>query len=356
MRPLPSLRAGWILGCLALVGSLSADPLVTPEGPRLTLAVRSLDFGERGHLERPEIPLVIRNTGTAPLNLTRFEVSCDCIEVLPPRPAAIPPGGSRTVKVSMGSGRAMGRLDKKLTIHSDDPVRSKVTLPVSMRVHAAFRMKPLQFRFQGLRGKDPVTSTVDILPRTPGRRPAPEFLVEGVEGRFGRPGDEFLKARVEPLSGGRRIVLELSPEHPEGRIAARLRARLDGRPLVIPVTGEMFAHIHVEPTFINFSRARAADPRTLELESRLTSIDDRPFRIEKTEVRPGKSRRAEQPAPEIGVRVHSAPSGKVHRVVITVTPPETPTPRASFFGKIHLLTTHEQKPEIELSYTGFFVP
>ncbi|MEE8165105.1 MAG: DUF1573 domain-containing protein [Myxococcota bacterium] len=327
------------------------------QGVRLRIEPRSIDFGERGHQERPTTELTVRNVGDAPLTIEKIDVSCDCIRVSPRSVRAIPPGGSTKFQVSMGSGRAMGTLSKKITLTTDDPGAPRVFIPVRMRVLAAFRMKPLELRFTGSRGREPVEQFVDIMHRDPRAGGDFDFKIVDIAGRFDRPGKAFFRTKIQPLSDpagrtiGKRITLILDPAHPEGRISAELKALLDGRNFVVPVVGEMFEGVLVKPRFVNFSRANVQDASTLVREVRLTSIDDKPFTIKSVTQKPS---RPGQPGVKLVFMVFPAPSKLAHRVLIRLVPDAKESRKTSFYGKIEVETDHPTKKAITLSYTGFF--
>src|SRR5262245_43813861 len=131
----PSLRSG--LPLLLFLSLPAASPA------QLKLDPPSIDFGDRGQNERPETTVTLRNLRTTPLTLREIKKSCYCLNFFPDRfPAPIPAGGQTQLKVSMGSGRAMGRLEKRLTILTSSASQPEVSLPVAMSVLEAFEMEP----------------------------------------------------------------------------------------------------------------------------------------------------------------------------------------------------------------------
>ncbi|MGH9362259.1 MAG: DUF1573 domain-containing protein, partial [Thermoanaerobaculia bacterium] len=106
------VRPRWAPSALLLVSGLAA-----PARAQLHIEPRAIDFGERGQNERPEATVLLENRGPVPLVVREIKVSCDCLQVFPPRiDAPLPPQGSLPLRVSMGSGRAMGRLDKRISL------------------------------------------------------------------------------------------------------------------------------------------------------------------------------------------------------------------------------------------------
>jgi hypothetical protein len=341
-----------------LLSALLLLSLVSTPAARAQLQVLppSIDFGERGQNERPEATLTLRNTGSRPLLVREIKKSCDCLGFFPPQlNGPIPPGGTSQIKVSMGSGRAMGLLEKRITIVTQNLEQPELVIPVAMRVFDAFEMEPRSVSLEGVCGGAPAQAAVEIKLR-PGRRPQPVRLeVKTVRSVFTRPSGQYLRATIESIPGGQRIKLELDPRHPEGPISAEVEALLEGKPLFVPVNGEMFAWIKVSPNYINFSRATEEDPASTVREVVLTATDSTPFRVLDVSARPY---RPGEEAAKIEFSVEAAPRApagapstvqKVTCRVLRAQGKET-----SFFGTVTIRTDHPRKPEFTLKYSGFF--
>lgn len=356
--PSPRHFASWILAVAlfaipsALPGAVAVDP-------------RAVDFGERGHDDRASRTLTLRNDGTAPVRVLAVEKTCDCLTISPRSlPAPIPPGGSATLEVSMGSGRAIGALEKYVDIRTDDPRVPSIRVPVRMRVFDGFSIEPRELRFDGVCGGDPLTQSVAVSLRGAKRDFALAF--DGVfdPARKGSKNPHF-RGSVVTLKDGKRIDVVLEPTHPEGRIWAELQASLDGKRLVIPIAGDMFRWIKVVPTYFNFSRVSADDPKSLRRQVVLASTDAREFRI--VSMTP-EFRTAVPPGLEVELGSEGSVLGqaaKEHTIsAAIVLPPELRRPArdeaearasVSLSGRVVVETDHPEKPRIELSFFGFVV-
>ncbi len=326
------------------VAWLAPSGLVRAAGPRLIVEPRALDFGKLGHDTRANGKITIRNAGDANLVISKIKESCSCIKFRPAALAPIPPGESRTIDVTMSSGRALGRLVKKISIESNDPARPRLDVPVGMRVHEGYELSVREARFVGICGGEPRTIAIDVKRSAGGRGPPPALELEGFRVRFGKSKPEHFSASVSAIEGGRRVTVRLDPDHPEGRINAELRATLDGKTLTIPVVGEMFAWILVEPTFLSY-RIEDSRPQSRENSFRLSSTDGTPFRIVDIQAEPSRG----ECSLDFDIRVE--PGTLAYTVRVTATPGAK---RESFYGKIHVFTDHPEKPELTLSYSGFF--
>lgn len=355
---------------LVAVSALTVGSNATAYGQAaLRVEPRALDFGERGHNERPELRLTLKNAGNRPLVISELKSSCSCL-TLRPRLLSEPldPGTARTVKVTMSSGRAMGLLDKYIAIYTGDggggsgggPRRGSgakgkptVKVPARMRVFNGFDMEPRQVRFEGEVGGNAVTETVDI--KWTARRLAPPKITFEVErvvpwGAAGKSLGKHFLTRVEDIPRGKRLYLTLKSTHPEGRVAANVRARLNGLPFEVSVAGEMFRGIKVSPNHLNFNRVELDDAKTLEQESKLISISGQPF-----DIREGRARIQRSPDGDLDAEVDWRPvDGGTKHILRVRLLPGAGRMEGSFYGTVVLKTDHPEKPELELRFFGFF--
>ena len=362
--------ASTILLALAAASTLHAQVKVTPA---------FVDFGYRGHNERPLETLLIENKGPAEVTIRELKPSCSCLTVEPAVIAApIPAGGSVTVKIGMSSGRAMGILEKHLTLVTSDARVRPVEVPIRMSVFEGFSMEPYDVHFDGVVGGAPVTMTVDVTWSARGRPPRTFTLEPGVvkDGRSGRPSEHF-ESKVVDVPGGKRIELTLKPTYPEGHILGNLETKLDGRLFIVPIGGEMFRGIKVVPTYFNFNRVLADDPSTFVEESVLSATDGKAFRIlgitsQVTQPKDGSVKievedlpRGEGASKEKGSVEHVL-RARVSRAAAAAAAGAGEKPSAgrpeekaasltlSFSGSVTVTTDHPEKKTVTLNSFGFF--
>jgi hypothetical protein len=311
-----------------------------------------LDFGEQGHNQRPQLALTLENTGAKPLRITKIDSTCSCLKV---RPASLTepllPGVPVRLNVTMSSGRAVGfNVQKYLEIYAGKS-KPLLKIPARMRIFAGFDLEPHQLRFAGEFGGKAVTETVEL--KWIGRRRPPAKITFDVQGVFDargrRLGDHF-KPRLEDIRAGKRLQLTLRPTLPEGRIFATVRARLNGLPFEISVTGEMFRGIKVVPNYLNFNRAEVEKPETLVEEARLTAIGAGVFKILETKVR---VQRTPLPGLQLHIEPEAKEAGKEYVLRARLQLPPDTRAQGSFFGKVRVKTDHPLKPELELNFFGF---
>ncbi|MBI4601356.1 MAG: DUF1573 domain-containing protein [Planctomycetes bacterium] len=343
--------------CLS-VFLVSADPAAG----QLAVSPPVLDFGDRGHHETPSDFLEIRNEGTEPLAIREVRQSCSCITLdSAAAKAPIPPGGSVKLQVHMASGRAIGKLEKHIDILPVDPRVRPVRVAARMRVFDGFSQDPLDLRFDGIVGGPPITRSFEVRrPGDAGAAAGPPFSLEAgaVKESFGaspRAVPHFT-AKVVDVPGGKRVDVTLGPTHPEGRVYGNLECKLEGKLLVVPITGEVFRGIKVVPTYFNFNRVVAGDPSTLLEESVLTSTDGRPFRITGMAVKFTR-----RPVDDAQVAVEDVPRGGTaeagapeHTLRARISGGAKPPRDASFSGTVTVTTDHPEKPQVVVNFFGFF--
>lgn len=360
-RPSP---IGTVARMLALPVLLAVLLPRAPAFAQIECRPRAIDFGERGHDERPAETLILRNVGASALAVGTIRPNCDCIRVEPSEMRdPIPPGGSVELVVSMSSGRAIGTMEKSIAI--EVPTGPALKVPVSMRVHPGLELKPRDLRFEGVFGGDPVVQHVAIALGARGAGPL-DLRSGGVrDPAKGLREDPHFEVTVGDVpGGGKRIEVTLKPTHPEGRIHAQLEARLNGRLLVIPISGEMFRWIKVVPTYFNFSRVSEDDPSSYAEEAILTSTDGREFRILSMDP---SFRTLKPEGTRLDLALEGGEIGKPatrHAIRATIVPPtdtEIPRPAAdgtigNFYGQVIVKTDHPERPRIVFSVFGFLAP
>ncbi|MBI5708241.1 MAG: DUF1573 domain-containing protein [Armatimonadetes bacterium] len=82
------------------------------------------------------LSLQVTNVGTAPLRL-RVEPDCGC--VVAGQPGIVATGGTALVQLKVDTTEFVGELHKKVLLHTNDPERPTVLVPIRMNVKALYR-------------------------------------------------------------------------------------------------------------------------------------------------------------------------------------------------------------------------
>ncbi len=254
--------AGGLLAAVAWPGPTRADDgPAAPQGPRLHVARKTVDFGEliQGRSTTVEVP--IENRGDAPLTIGRIEVSCGCtVTSLPDGP--IPPGGRATLSLRYDSADKLGAQSVQVLLYSDDPTQGDfgrfcTRLLLQGEVRSLYRANPVGLFFgEVVRGTEAVERRVVLTGTAEARH--------GFTARLAEPLPGFYRVRLEPTPpakpggkpAGLTVVVTLAPDAPRGELNHQVVLETDvpEQPrLRLPCVGIVTGRI-VGPDAVHFLR------------------------------------------------------------------------------------------------------
>jgi len=88
--------------------------------PRLEVTPTELDFGRVWHGENPIREVVLKNTGSAPLEIIKIKARCGCVQANKPK-SPLAPGESDVLEIQYKSKNRVGQIHRSVTIHTNDP-------------------------------------------------------------------------------------------------------------------------------------------------------------------------------------------------------------------------------------------
>lgn len=110
---------------------------LTPEqllnAPAISIENENYDFGKIKLGEVVDYWFVIKNTGKSSLIIRKVKASCGCTAAQPEQ-TEIAPGQSTRIKASFNSAGRMGQQHKTITVITNDPKRSNITLSIKGEV------------------------------------------------------------------------------------------------------------------------------------------------------------------------------------------------------------------------------
>lgn len=136
MRASVAMIAAVVLGAAAAL----AQPKIEIEGGT------RFDFGEVYRGNKVERKLVVKNSGTQTLEISRVEAACGCTGTLVSN-SSISPGKTGEVMVSFNSQNFSGKTRKTVTIHSNAPA-SPTVVEFEANVVQEIAVNPQQFWFR----------------------------------------------------------------------------------------------------------------------------------------------------------------------------------------------------------------
>lgn len=110
---------------------------LTPEqmanAPVIVVDTDSYDFGKVKMGAVVEYNYVIKNTGKSTLIFRKVKASCGCTATQPEK-MEVEPGGSTRIKATFNSANRMGQQHKTITVITNDPKKSNITLTLQGEV------------------------------------------------------------------------------------------------------------------------------------------------------------------------------------------------------------------------------
>ena len=122
--------------CAAL--STSAAEVATPQ---IQCEEATFDFGSRDAAESVEHTFLVKNTGTADLEIKKVQPACGCTTAELEK-NIIPPGDSAKVAAKLSLAGRSGEVQKPINIESNDPTKPTLQLLIKGIVSADFQISP----------------------------------------------------------------------------------------------------------------------------------------------------------------------------------------------------------------------
>jgi hypothetical protein len=107
----------------------------TFRGPRIAVEPARFDFGEVLQNRTLEKEFFISNHGSKPLQIQRLVTDCGCTAALiETKDKTIEPGGRVKVRVTLQTRRALGRIQKRVLVRSNDTGRRSFEIKLQATV------------------------------------------------------------------------------------------------------------------------------------------------------------------------------------------------------------------------------
>lgn len=191
----------------------------------------------------------IRNTGDAPLVLTKGATSCTCTVSDFSGPGSgdgssrtVPPGSSTTVRIEWKGKGGGGPFRQRATILTNDPKRPEVAFSIEGQVVPLWRAEPSVIALTGLSASSPTETTAALF--TFGSAAAELIDCRVVADKL----TDLVTVSAEPLppdtvegetgaTGGFRLTLQFATGLPLGKLRGDVETiiRLDGEELTITI-------------------------------------------------------------------------------------------------------------------------
>jgi len=311
--------------------------------PLLIIEPDSLDFGVVHQLESFTRNSILRNAGTASLEIQKITTSCGCA-VAELAAYRLAPNDSTLLIVTFNSKRFLGLQTKWVRIHTNEPDHPVRELPVLADVRIPIVVEPERQRL--FLGK--------LMPGETSRQVV-HFKTEVVPRLELRPtlyDPDLLIVSVEPDPGGgpqtSHLVVQANPNAPGGshRQTVRVETNVPTMPHVdLEVAWEVLRDIELSHTHINFRYVEPGQRMARKLRLRSTKPDES-FQVTGVEI----------DLPEFVVQIDELPAEGVVVISIEGQAPSLDDPRATAYegrvqGTLRIFTDHPELAEFSVPVT-----
>jgi len=239
----------WRVGGFRVVDTSRAGPQ-----PRAEAAETRHEFGTVGVGATGSHEFTVRNTGAAPLTLSRGATSCSCTVSdfeaseggSPEAKKLVPPGESTRVRVQWRGKGTGGPFRQQATILTDDPRLPEIVFVVEGTVVPTWKALPDVVVMPRVSASTGGRATVDVLtfgqePPTVGTMTIEDSQVAQFVSLSSEPLPEAVIAAESAATGGFRLVVDVKPGAALGPLRCTAR-------VVFSMPGEVIAEIPVEGT------------------------------------------------------------------------------------------------------------
>ena len=325
-------RAWAVLFALVALAGCGPEGGTPPQPPKLSFASSAQELGTVAQGEPFQHRFEFRNDGGSALVIHNVKTACDCAAALA-QESVVAPGASGSIEVRCNSDHSHGRVQRTVTVYSNDPARPVLTLTIGGEVDPDAVADPPALYLGHVRRGQRSENEARLFAR------APEAL------RLATGGGAVLDASLQPADSAgtaRSLAVAIKPDAPLGRFSETVRVATNSpkHPLLkIDVVGFVDGDLVVSPRALSFGRVTQGDAAadTLLVENR----GQAPVHVTAASVA-GSSARAEVQTIEEGRRYEvrvvlntSLPPGRLNdRVEIRTDHPEQPLLRVPVSGQI----------------------
>jgi hypothetical protein len=252
------------LGFLLFAAQLSAQA-ASPGTPRVTCAADVFDFGSVPQHQEIKHAFVIKNDGSAPLEIRNVLPSCSCAAGLPEK-KLLQPGEETRIDVVLKTLTFKGPLSKGVSVVTNDPVRPQLSLTMKGDVLPPFYVEPSALQFGKFSKSDP-SEPLDFMVVVTAGTPAHITSVNVSNDRI----------TVEPKGEPEKREDGSTAYH----YAARVRAGADVgllresvivesdfkemKSLAVPVVADVAGEVQLSERNLNFGSCSAGETKSKEL-------------------------------------------------------------------------------------------
>lgn len=333
-----TLSAMTIWGATDAEGSATATADAVAAKPKAVVAEPILDLGIVPKGDQADAEFVIRNEGTAPLEITEVRPACGCTVARYDK--LIAPGAEGKISATLDTTNLYGANSKTVTVFTNDAENPSLVLTIKSDVKPYINAVPGYARFNVVRLEEEGIVTQTLWPED-----GSDFNIVSVEAPYGFMKTAFRLAKDEEKDEngkGRQwlVDLKLAPDAPVGALTKHLVITTDHpkqKTVKIPVSGFVRPVVAVSPPTADFRKIEQA-------ETKRTNILVRNFATENIKVTGVKSNIGSLKAYLVSVE-----EGRRYRVNLEMAPE---MPKGPFSGTLTIKTDSPKVPELQVEVKG----
>ncbi|MCH9650715.1 MAG: DUF1573 domain-containing protein [Deltaproteobacteria bacterium] len=326
---------------LALAGvGLWVLPLAAQDAaaPKAVVSETILDLGIVPKGDQAKFEFVVRNEGTAELEITEVRPACGC--TVAQFESRIPPGGSGKITAVLDTTNLYGANSKTLTVFTNDPANATMVLTVKSDVKPYLAASPGYARFNTVQLEHEGTITQNLWAED-----GNDFKVVSAEAPYPFMRTSFREAteeeKIEKGKGRQWLVdITLASDAPVGALTKHLVITTDHpkqKWVKIPVSGFVRPVVAVTPPQVNFRSVDLNEPKS-------THLLFKNFATELVHVTGVESNMENLTATVVPVE-----EGRSYRVSLEMGPTSKKGP---FSGKLTIATDSKKVPSVEVEISG----
>jgi hypothetical protein len=234
---------------IIIIFTLSAAPgpgfAQEEPAPKLVCDEPVYEFGEVDNTKKIEHDFIIRNEGDATLNISDVKAACGCT-VANVSTKLVAPGESSTISAVLNLSGKDGPMNKRITVHSNDPKSKQMTLSLKGKATSLVSYSPRSMMTPSLVYGESATNiiTVTSLEDTP-----LEVTIENI-------GSKHLEAELLESENDKEAKVRVitKPSLPKGATTGRLvlKTSTSARPLInVPFRFNVVGELSVYPAEIS---------------------------------------------------------------------------------------------------------
>lgn len=308
--------------------------------PKAVAAEPIADVGSVAKGDNAAHDFVIKNEGTADLQITNVQPACGCTVARYDK--TIAPGKTGSIHVVVDTTTFSGAIAKYVTAFTNDPDNPQIQLTVKAKVEPYIAIKPGYARFIVVRGESQQGIITQTLSATDGQT----FDITGVDSPMPALKVTYREAtpkeRQPDVKGKQwRVDMALSNDTaPVGAIATYVTVHTTHpkqKVVEIPVSGFVRPILAVTPPVVDFGKFDLKEPRRFTFDVKNYATEQ----IKLVSVDPaGKG---------VGAELQPVEPGRHYSVHMTLNPDMGKGP---FQGKLMVHTDSPKIPVVEVPYRG----